>query len=445
LDDRYFNGLSGQYYFQLHFRLDKDGEHDYIVRSHGNYSMRRSVSTDLELDPGTYSVLMKITATRYKDDPTPEDVIRSNVRSRQNKLIQVGLSYDLAHAKGMIRETEAEKQDRRAREEKKIAAEKKKQRELKRKQKLADWDYENRNRARNKRQAEKREAYQRRKAAKAEAAEPAEGSVTGDASTPTVSGATAAAGVEGQIEQQAAAGAVEPKTGESAPDPDPASLPSPPAEARSANTKAPNGTATAETNPDSTTEAPSKEQKPADEPTPTTTSAAAASEKSQQFEKALKSIPSVTINGEPAPPSSAPVPPQSTAAPSTLAPNDDYQYDSDASFDGSIDSVLDFPREPITSLDDNEDGNADDDADLPPEDEEVNKEFEDDPWNAVCVVGLRVYSKDEGCCVEVVRPKTEEETLDLDDVSKGASGEVEGEGDGVGGVQVEVDTRGVKE
>jgi len=448
LDDRYFNGLSGQYYFQLHFRLDKDGEHDYIVRSHGNYSMRRSVSTDLELDPGTYSVLMKITATRYKDDPTPEDVIRSNVRSRQNKLIQVGLSYDLAHAKGMIRETEAEKQDRRAREEKKIAAEKKKQRELKRKQKFADWDYENRNRARNKRQAEKREAYQRRKAAKAEAAEPAEpaeGSVTGDASTPTVSGATAAAGVGGQIEQQAAAGAVEPKTGESAPDQDPASLPSPPAEARSANTKAPNGTATAETNPDSTTEAPSKEQKPADEPTPTTTSAAAASEKSQQFEKALKSIPSVTINGEPAPPSSAPVPPQSTAAPSTLAPNDDYQYDSDASFDGSIDSVLDFPREPITSLDDNEDGNADDDADLPAEDEEVNKEFEDDPWNAVCVVGLRVYSKDEGCCVEVVRPKTEEETLDLDDVSKGASGEVEGEGDGVGGVQVEVDTSGVKE
>lgn len=46
----------------------------------------------------------------------------------------------------------------------------------------------------------------------------------------------------------------------------------------------------------------------------------------------------------------------------------------------------------------------------------------------MCVVGLRVFSKDEACSIETIRPRQEEETLDLDDASKGASGEVEGDG-----------------
>ncbi|KAL6714520.1 hypothetical protein ACLMJK_007945 [Lecanora helva] len=432
LDDRYFKGLTGQYSFELHFRLDKDGENDYIVRSHGNYSMRRSVSTDIDLDPGTYSVLMRITATRSKRNSTPEDMIRSQV-GRQNKLIQVGLAYDLAHAKGVIRETETEKQDRKAREEKKKSLERKKLREEKRKQMLAEWEYEKRRRARDKRQAKKREAYRQKKAAKAKAAE---GSVAGDASSPIVNGATAAAGVEGQIEKEAAAGATEANTGE--PAPDPSSLPSPPADTQPADTTTAEEEATTNDKPSPAAEESKLTTDPSntnDDPSSTTDAA----QKSQQFEKALQSIPSVTINGQPAPGSvSAPPPPQSIAAPSTLAPNDgalddpyDYRYDSDASFDSSIDSVLDLPRD-LTNEDEDTDsrvggGRKKDDYDGEDLDEEANKEFENDPWNAVCVVGLRVYSKDEHCCVQVVRPREEEETLDLDDVSKGASGEVEEE------------------
>ena len=419
LDDRYYRGLEGQYWFELHFRLDKDGEHDYIVRSHGNYSMNRSVSTDLELDPGTYSVLMRITARRYQDDDTPEDIIRKNVKLRQNKLIQAGLAYDLAHAKGEIRESEVEKQERQERELKSKAAEKKKQYALRREEKLKDWQRVKREKAREKRHAKKKEEYERKKAEKRGVPELAEGPVAGDTTavqtdqpTPpeTVNGTTATAGVEAEIEKQAAAGAKEEINGE--PAPVPASLPDPPEvdeskpvdgarlatiaeDSKPANRNLANDTSVAPTDEDEGS------AKSTDNPN---------AQNSQQFEAALKSIPSVTVNGAPAPTSEAP--PPSIAAPSTLAPNDDYQYDSDASFDSSIDSVLDFPTQA-------DDVVAEEEY-FPIDTEEDNAEFENDPWNAVCVVGLRVFFKEGSCSVETVRPRQEEETLDLDDTSSKA-------------------------
>ena len=419
LDDRYYRGLEGQYWFELHFRLDKDGEHDYIVRSHGNYSMNRSVSTDLELDPGTYSVLMRITARRYQDDDTPEDIIRKNVKLRQNKLIQAGLAYDLAHAKGEIRESEVEKQQRQERELKTKAAEKKKQYALRREEKLKDWQRVKREKAREKRHAKKKEEYERKKAEKRGVPELAEGPVAGDTTAvqtdqptapETVNGTTATAGVEAEIEKQAAAGVKEEINGE--PAPVTASLPDPPEvdeskpvdgarlatiaeDSKSANGNLANDTSVAPTDEDEGS------AKSTDNPS---------AQNSQQFEAALKSIPSVTVNGAPAPTSEAP--PPSIAAPSTLAPNDDYQYDSDASFDSSIDSVLDFPTQADDVVAEEEP--------LPIDTEEDNAEFENDPWNAVCGVGLRVFFKEGSCSVETVRPRQEEETLDLDDTSSKA-------------------------
>ena len=402
--------MVGQYTFELHFRLDKDGQQDYIVRSHGNYSMSRSVSTDLELDPGTYSLLMKITATRWPDDDTPEDIIRQNVKLRQNKLIQIGLAYDLAHAKGEVRETEAENQERREREMKKKAAEKVKQYTMKRGERLKDWQRGKRVKAREKRHVKKREEYERKKAEKRKGAEPAEVSVSGDTAIvppdqitvpEAVNGTTAAAGIEAQVEKQAAAGATEDKTGESESTPTNAA----PLEAIMEDSKLITGT-------------PAEDNYVASKDEGRDAAASTKDSDAQKFETALRSIPSVTVNGVPTPISDAPAP--SVAAPSSLAPNDDYQYDSDASFDSSIDSVLDFP----TQVDDL----ALEDEPSLPELEDDDAEFENDPWNAVCVVGLRVFSKDGTCSIETIRPKEEEETLDLDDASKGASGEKEGDG-----------------
>ncbi|OKL61226.1 hypothetical protein UA08_03481 [Talaromyces atroroseus] len=74
LDTRYFRGLEGEYDFTLQFRLEKEGEDDYIVRSSTNYMMSRAVNTDITLDAGKYSVLVKVTAYRRKNADVPEDV-----------------------------------------------------------------------------------------------------------------------------------------------------------------------------------------------------------------------------------------------------------------------------------------------------------------------------------------------------------------------------------
>ncbi|KAF4629831.1 hypothetical protein G7Y89_g8314 [Cudoniella acicularis] len=108
LDDRYFNGLQGQYNFRLQFRLhevDSLEEDDYIVRSHGNYLMERSVVTELKsLPAGTYAVFVMVVADRDPSQPTVEDVVKAQCRRKvdNDKLAQVGMSYDIAHSKGAI-------------------------------------------------------------------------------------------------------------------------------------------------------------------------------------------------------------------------------------------------------------------------------------------------------------------------------------------------------
>lgn len=105
LDNRYFKGLTGQYSFRLQFRLhelDRPDPEDYIVRSHGNYLMDRSVSIELpSMLPGNYSVFISILGERDTDVPSIEDVVKRECkkRSENEKLAQVGYAYDLAHSK----------------------------------------------------------------------------------------------------------------------------------------------------------------------------------------------------------------------------------------------------------------------------------------------------------------------------------------------------------
>ncbi|KAL9094954.1 MAG: hypothetical protein Q9165_002904 [Trypethelium subeluteriae] len=118
LDDRYFRGLEGQYKFRLQFRLHKGDEEDYTIRSQANYSMRRSVCAEVDLQPGIYHIVIRIEATRYPEKKSPEKVIPAKCADRREKLLAVGLSYDLAHAKGQFKESEAEKRKREKKEKK---------------------------------------------------------------------------------------------------------------------------------------------------------------------------------------------------------------------------------------------------------------------------------------------------------------------------------------
>lgn len=122
LDDRYFRGLAGQYHFDLAFRLHKAGHEDYLVRSQTPYRMKRSVNVELELDKGDYEVRVKIGATRDERLMTLDQVIRRCVKRRRDKLIKVGLAYDLAHSKAVEVESEDEKAAREAYEKAQKAA-----------------------------------------------------------------------------------------------------------------------------------------------------------------------------------------------------------------------------------------------------------------------------------------------------------------------------------
>lgn len=120
-DVSYFKGLQGRYTYRLHFRVHnvKDTT-NYLARSmyvsSGNYMNTRSVSVDLDLEAGDYEISFKVEPSRvpYR---TAESVIESEAPYRKQKLLQVGRNFELAHAKGKLREKE-----QRARKEKKDQA-----------------------------------------------------------------------------------------------------------------------------------------------------------------------------------------------------------------------------------------------------------------------------------------------------------------------------------
>lgn len=392
LDSRYFKGLEGQYTFQLQFRLEKDGDDSCVVRSHSNYSMSRSVSTDIELEPGTYSVLMRITAKRWTGDLTPDQVIRNSCMERPEKLIQVGLSYDLAHAKGEIRETEREKTAHEAREQRKKAEAHQKRRVELRAEMLKNWETGKKRLARRKRQAKRKEEYFKKKdeAAKAAQPEPAKEETkisTKDSETmnPDAKLSDDQAPQAGSEPENIDISETKPIT----PPPDPPeTAPGEDDEAAWEDEEESSATGKGEKSKDGA------EGTDADAPT----------ESAAQVNEVDEDAPADDDDG-------------GDDGDRDETDDDDWEYASDASFQSSIVTELDLP--PLSDEASNAAPIADNEPDA------ANVEFEDDPWNAVCVVGLKVYSKDKGLCVEIIRPKHELEEgdtpLDVDDAAKGQS------------------------
>ncbi|KAJ9138629.1 Cysteine proteinase [Pleurostoma richardsiae] len=132
LDDRYFQGFEGQYEFALHFLLQEEnasaGEHICRVRPVHSWE-KRSVSCEVELEPGRYEVLPKVTATRDKDKPAVEAVVKEWAEKNPQKLRQVGMLYDLAHAKGGVPDEDKALEAKRAEEKRKKELAKKKRKE----------------------------------------------------------------------------------------------------------------------------------------------------------------------------------------------------------------------------------------------------------------------------------------------------------------------------
>lgn len=144
LDDRYFVGLEGQYYFELHFVLQRAGgeKGEHVCRARQVHKWEnRSISCEVELEAGVYEVIPKVTASRRYGGKVVEDVVRDFADENPQKVRQVGLQYDLAHAKPGVSDydldLEAEKDKKKKKEESKKAKEKAKKKKESEAQKKA--------------------------------------------------------------------------------------------------------------------------------------------------------------------------------------------------------------------------------------------------------------------------------------------------------------------
>ncbi|KAH7162133.1 hypothetical protein B0J13DRAFT_490704 [Dactylonectria estremocensis] len=171
LDKRYFKGLHGQYRFRLHFRLhyqDSPDAEDYIVRSHGNYLMHRSVSVELpDMPAGNYVVYLKVTGERDSSLKSVEDVVKHECSERveNQKLAQVGYAYDLAHSKAWDHMDKVVKLRQKQEQQKASGSRQKERRKM--------WDKRHINREVAKKQAEKNKEKKQRRRAQWEAAQDA--------------------------------------------------------------------------------------------------------------------------------------------------------------------------------------------------------------------------------------------------------------------------------
>lgn len=127
----------GKYSFDLHFVLQvKDAAAgDYIIRARGAWFGHRSISAEVDLEPGIYEVVPKIEARRDSDVPDIHEVVTKVAERNPQKLRQISMNYDLANARGLVEPSEAEKKqedDKR----KKAAERKREQKEVADKEKV---------------------------------------------------------------------------------------------------------------------------------------------------------------------------------------------------------------------------------------------------------------------------------------------------------------------
>ncbi|KAA8564893.1 hypothetical protein EYC84_010663 [Monilinia fructicola] len=384
LDGRYFRGLEGEYRFELSFRIHKAGEEDYIVRSHGNYWMRRSVTAELELPAGEYDVLMKVKALKILNELPVEDVVRNNAKNRRDKLSRIGLSYDLAHAKGVTKETDEEKKGRKESEEKikdRVRREVKKRLMKEKKKKIHNENKEKRKVQKKKLQdIAKDKAKKAKKAAKEAAKKLAEEEAKKAAAITAKVVAEQAAKESGDKSPKVEVTAVQVKSVEIKTEDD--------GKTKSAD--------------DASTDKPSEPENLAttttisvDKPANKTTDTKSSDDKVTQVKAKTVDVKSATATKP-----STPTPTPKPALPLKNSPVDDPDDSDLESFCSDVSDIT------VGVIDDAIEAEAKALLATPPtpsKDSEEEDEFESDPWNAVLVVGLRVYSKESAVTVTVKR------------------------------------------
>ena len=414
--------------------------------------MTRSVSTELELDPGSYSVYVRITATRYQKRPTVEEVVRMNCKNRQEKLLQIGMSYDLAHVKGLIKETEQEKMIKAEKEAKKEAETKEKTRGEAKKRKYKDWLRTKKLIERSRREKErleihkrKREERNREKEGAAQNSEAPKGESTAAKPAAEDDGAPSLTNKSLQI-GEVVASLREPDAPTRDVHSPATSLKVDFNSSQRKNTDNPADTLKERSSSNGKSTPPTETPVTGPERSPQTLTQApqqitsdgnmTAQEKIEQ----LTGNPSLVNPGAPAVKVTRqedgnpvlPTPPSSPGYPGQGARSGQPPSEPDTivTYATSIDSELDQRY----FEDDNGSGRFQDgsmiiaEGESESEDEDF-EEYSSDPWNAVCVIGLRIYTKKGEASIKVVRPPLEEDDkekeapLDVDDPMRSLSDE----------------------
>lgn len=108
------------------------------MRARGAWFGNRSISAEVDLEPGLYEVVPKLVARRDADSPDVHEVVTKVAERNPQKLRQIGLAYDVANAKGVMELSEEEKK-RRETTQKEAAERKKREKEAAEKDK-ADFE-----------------------------------------------------------------------------------------------------------------------------------------------------------------------------------------------------------------------------------------------------------------------------------------------------------------
>ncbi|KAK7755351.1 hypothetical protein SLS62_002577 [Diatrype stigma] len=428
LDNRYYKGLHGQYNFRLHFRVHEQGRpdaEDYIVRSHGNYLMDRSISVELPcMEPGNYSVWVSVVGERDTDISSVEDVVKRECLKRveNEKLAQVGYAYDLAHSKGVAHLEQVAKlrkksdhkkaSSSRMAERRKLWEKRHVNREINRKQQKKNQ--EKRDKRREADAAEKREKAEAEAATKKvkEEAEEAERKNKEEAAATERKEKEAADEAERkkQEEEKPKDVAVQTDKTESGDDKS--------VQTELGDTSSKNSSESSETSKDT----------PKDEKSePTADESKSAEEKAENVKDPSASRdapPETDISEEKKETNESPAPPAyDSECDSSDSPVEDWElmYSSD---DMSKKPRMAAPPPPAN---DNDNAVESDGESRMPE-----------PWNAVCIVGFRVYSKDEALQLHVVMEggelteggMGEKGAADIDNAQANAGGAREDKKDG---------------
>ncbi|KAH6999023.1 hypothetical protein BKA56DRAFT_665543 [Ilyonectria sp. MPI-CAGE-AT-0026] len=448
LDKRYFKGLHGQYSFRLHFRLhyqESPDAEDYIVRSHGNYLMDRSVSVELpDMPAGNYVVYLKVTGERDSSLKSVEEVVKRECSERveNEKLAQVGYAYDLAHSKAWDHMDKVVKLRNKKEQEKASGCRQKERRKM--------WEKRHANREVAKKQTEKNKEKKQRRRDVWEAAQDAKEKAEAEAKAEAEVKAKEEQEAQAKAEAEAEAKAVEEKTAEAKASNDEISSEEKPSEkSASEDNETPIVIDKEDGSEEKTSEQQAEDSEKSDPKNVDDSNASVSTSSPMDTPKSQdSSIDVLAEKKQEVPPISGPPPPPAPAAATEVEEKSKPAVSRpayDSAGDSSDSPVEDW--EELYSSDDMTRKPRITPQAAPPhrDDYDTEEEKMPDPWNAIGIIGIRVYSKDEHLELRTVMEggelleggMGEKGAADLDDAQTNAAGVRAEEKDGADTAKME--------